>query len=247
MLFATLSIFFITLGLWSLDDYIDRDVDKVIHPTRAIPSGLLQPATVLKVGALSFIISLVIPVIKILVASDFTLLLMACLLVALGIIVINTHRIVKKCYLQNLVKMVIVASLIGLVFPAAGGFGEKMIILGTVVGFSNLGCTIILDYRDASGDMLVGYQFLGRLMHVAGGLYLLSSLILWVPYFSGSLHQACFTPMVGLTLCLFALSIICFTGKIDKQVISKVFAALGQILIVVILIIEGLTSRVVHY
>lgn len=241
ILFTVLTTYFVTLGLWSLDDYIDKDVDKVMHSTRAIPSGLLQPATVLKVAALSLAISLIIPVIKIFVARDFTLLLMACLFVMLGIIVVNIHRILKTGYLQNLVKMVIVASLIGLVFPTAGGFSEKMIILGTVVGFSNLGCTIILDYMDASGDRLIGYKFLDRLRHVSGILYLLSSLIIWVPYFSSSLHQACFTPLVGLTLCSIALSIICFTGKIDKKV--KVFAALGQILMVVILIIEVLTSR----
>jgi len=228
---ATLTLFFIALGLWAIDDYVDKEYDKLAHSKRVIPSGLLDPNVVHKVGILSLATAICVSSAKIYVEGDYVLLIMTLIYIALGLVVINIHKIIRAYSMQTFAKMVIVATLIGLVFPTAGGFSAKIIVLGLIVGFFNLGSTIVLDYMDS----LTQKSYPNRLMHIGGIIYLLSSLVIWVPYLSGIFNEICVIPIFGLSLCALVLSIFCFTWKIDRRV--KVISALGSVFVFWILII----------
>jgi len=228
---VTLTLFLLALGLWSIDDYVDRDVDRIVHPGRAIVSGLLDSSTVLKAGVLSLALSLSVSSTRIFIKGDFILPALVTLYIVLGLIAINVHKIVGSRPLQTVIKMTIVASLIGLVLPTAGGFGEKMVSLGLIVGLLNLGSTIILDYMDS----ISCEEFSVRLTCAGGIIYLLGSIIVWIPYFLGVFEKTCATPIFGLSLCSLTLSIICFTRKVNGKV--KVVSALGALFVFWILII----------
>lgn len=230
ILFSTLTLFFIALGLWSIDDYVDKEYDKLAHTERAIPSGSLNPNVVLKIGILSLVAAVCISSVKVYVEGDFILLIMTLIYIVLGLAVINIHKIIRTYMMQTFTKMVIVATLIGLVFPTAGGFSEKITVLGLIVGFFNLGATIVLDYMDSFTQK----SYPNRLTQSGGIVYLLSSLIIWVPYFSGIFNGTCVIPIFGLSLCALVLSIFCFTRKIDRKV--KVVSAVGSAFVFWILI-----------
>jgi len=228
---ATLTLFFITLGLWAIDDYVDRDYDKIVHPKRVIASGLLNSHAVLRIGILSLATAIGISSVKICAEGDFALSAMTLIYIVLGLVAINIHKIIRTFSMQTIFKMVIVATLIGLVFPTAGGFSVKIIVLALIVSFFNLGSTIILDYMDS----LTQKSYPTQLMHASGTIYLLSGLIVWVPYLLGTFNGICIIPIFGLSLCAVVLSIFCFTRKVDKKV--KVVSALGSLFVFWILII----------
>jgi geranylgeranylglycerol-phosphate geranylgeranyltransferase len=56
---AAVVIFFFVAAGNSLNDYMDREVDKVAHPERPIPSGRLKPSTARTVAIYSFSASLI--------------------------------------------------------------------------------------------------------------------------------------------------------------------------------------------
>jgi len=58
-LFASISILFLTLGGNVINDYFDRDVDKINRPERWIPSGKMRAKDMLLLSILLFFIGLV--------------------------------------------------------------------------------------------------------------------------------------------------------------------------------------------
>lgn len=58
-LFASISIFFITLGGNVINDYFDRDVDKVNRPERWIPSGKMRAKDMLLLSILLFFLGII--------------------------------------------------------------------------------------------------------------------------------------------------------------------------------------------
>lgn len=55
---ALISAIFLKLGISTLNDYFDRDVDKIIHPNRAIPSKRIKPQVACIYGMVLITISL---------------------------------------------------------------------------------------------------------------------------------------------------------------------------------------------
>ena len=57
---ASVVVFSFVIGGNSLNDYMDREVDKQAHPERPIPSGRMLPKTALHVSMIAFSISFVL-------------------------------------------------------------------------------------------------------------------------------------------------------------------------------------------
>jgi geranylgeranylglycerol-phosphate geranylgeranyltransferase len=55
--FASVAVFSFIAGGNSLNDYTDREVDKLAHPERPLPSGRMTPRQVLLISIASFVIS----------------------------------------------------------------------------------------------------------------------------------------------------------------------------------------------
>jgi geranylgeranylglycerol-phosphate geranylgeranyltransferase len=58
ILIGAVVVFSFVAGGNSLNDYLDRDVDKVAHPERPVPSGRISPKTALWIAIATFVISI---------------------------------------------------------------------------------------------------------------------------------------------------------------------------------------------
>src|SRR5437870_2245269 len=60
LILSCLAVATIVTGGFAINDYFDRELDKVVHPTRPLPSQRISPASVLVFAVLSFGIGLTI-------------------------------------------------------------------------------------------------------------------------------------------------------------------------------------------
>lgn len=128
----------------SLNDYIDRDVDRVAHPKRPIPSGRMAPETALMVAAAAFAVS-------ILVSSLLSLEAAAVVILAIFLMMAYEFRFKRTGMIGNL----IIAVLTGMLFILGGvvvdGVMNTIAIAG-MAGLVTVGREITKDIEDMAGD-----------------------------------------------------------------------------------------------
>lgn len=146
LLLAPLAALLATAGGNGLNDYFDRDIDKVAHPNRPIPSGHVS----LK-GALAFCV--VCFALAIVIAFFTSWLCLAIAVANIGLMVGYEKKLKQGGLLGNLVISYLVASLF-LFGGAAAGTGnvDKTLILAPLVILATLGREVAKDVEDLKGD-----------------------------------------------------------------------------------------------
>lgn len=141
---AAVVIFFFVAAGNSLNDYMDREVDKVAHPERPIPSGRLKPSTARTVAIYSFSASLI--------ASFFLRIeATAIVVVAMALMLAYELSTKKKGFSGNLT----IGVLTGMLFVFGGsvvGMIDKTIIIALMAGLATLGREIVKDIEDMDAD-----------------------------------------------------------------------------------------------
>jgi geranylgeranylglycerol-phosphate geranylgeranyltransferase len=147
LLLGMIAVFCIGAGCHPFNDYFDYEIDKINHPTRPLPLGLFKPKSVLYIGLILFIISLILS----------SLINIFCLSINLiGIILIFFYESSLKN--KGLVGNIIVAFTVSLSFIYGGAIiGElfKPTFFTTIAFFIFFGREIIMDVRDFEGDKKV--------------------------------------------------------------------------------------------
>jgi geranylgeranylglycerol-phosphate geranylgeranyltransferase len=138
-------VFCFVAGGNSLNDYLDREVDKAAHPERPIPSGRISPkvARNISVGAfvLSFALSLVLNPLSIAIVGSAIL------------IMIGYELVTKK---RGLLGNLSIAWLTGALFILGGaivGQVERTLIIGAMAFLATLGREIVKDIQDMEADV----------------------------------------------------------------------------------------------
>jgi geranylgeranylglycerol-phosphate geranylgeranyltransferase len=146
IILAPLVVVCASAGGNSLNDYYDREIDKVVHPSRPIPSGELQPEGVLIFSTGCFILAMVLAI--------FTTWL--CLLIlALNICLMIGYE--KKLKQKGIVGNLVISYLVGSLFlfgGAATGSLNKTLILVLLATLAILGREIAKDVEDLEGDKI---------------------------------------------------------------------------------------------
>lgn len=132
----------------ALNDYYDRDVDRINHPRRPIPSGTIKPETVLKISIVLFIMSILLAV-----AINIEVFLLVALNVA---IMVSYEKVFKKGGLSG---NIVISWLTATIF-LFGGLSVyqntdellKVSILALLAFMATLGREIIKDIQDVKGD-----------------------------------------------------------------------------------------------
>jgi len=144
ILFGAGVVFFFIAAGNSLNDFIDREVDKQGHPERPIPSGRMTPRTVLQVSAFCFIISLA-----------FSLFLnwqsMIIVVVAVSLMLLYELRTKKAGFSGNLT----IAGLTAMLFLLGGTMVDALdrtYVLALLAGLATLGREVIKDIEDMEAD-----------------------------------------------------------------------------------------------
>jgi geranylgeranylglycerol-phosphate geranylgeranyltransferase len=146
LLLAVVIVFLMITGAQVLNDYIDMDVDRIAHPERAIPSGLISPEEHLYITVLAFCGAL-------LISATLNLVIFLVVLVSV-VLVILYEKLLKQIALAG---NALVAFFGGLAFIFGGAVSGKPYaasLLAVMAFLVMLGREILLDVRDMKGDVL---------------------------------------------------------------------------------------------
>jgi geranylgeranylglycerol-phosphate geranylgeranyltransferase len=141
---AAIVVFFFVAAGNSLNDYMDREVDKVAHPERPIPSGRLAPNSARTIAVYCFAAALI--------ASFFIRIeAMLVVIVAMALMLAYELSTKKKGFSGNLT----IGLLTGMLFVFGGavvGMVDKTIIIALMAGLATLGREIVKDIEDVDAD-----------------------------------------------------------------------------------------------
>ncbi len=141
-----LVVSFFTAGGNSLNDYFDREVDRINHPERPIPSKDISPESVLKYSYALFIISIALS----LLLPYF----LPQIIVLVSVVIMVEYEL--KLKKKGLVGNASIAWLTGALFVFAGaiyGSIEVPLVLGILAFLVTLGREIAKDIQDIKGDL----------------------------------------------------------------------------------------------
>ncbi|AAT42767.1 UbiA family prenyltransferase [Picrophilus oshimae] len=142
---GALSVFFVTSGGNIINDIKDRDLDKINHPSRPIPSGEISIKSAYVVFIIMFIIAIIL---------SFFISLYAVLVVIFAEALLTSYEIKTKNL--GLIGNFTVSLLIGFIFIFGGIILNtvfKMILLFLLAFFSNVSREIMKDIEDVNGDL----------------------------------------------------------------------------------------------
>lgn len=195
-----------TAGGNALNDYFDRDTDRVNHPDRPIPRGDMSPGEAQRFAALLFALSLAL-------ASLVNL-------VAVGIVVLNFGVMVayeKAFKARGASGNALIAYLVGslFVFGGAAAYGgdlealNRTLVLGLLAALTTAGREVTKDIEDLAGDVdratlprRIGVRGAGAL---AAGAFVAGVVLSIVPYYLGILGAV----YLGIVLAADTIFIFC--------------------------------------
>ncbi len=128
----------------ALNDYFDREVDKVAHPERPIPMGTISPRAALVVSAAMFSVS---------VALSVLVNIWSFLIVVSSVVLMLGYELLLKA--EGLAGNLTISWLTGALFlfgGAAVGRMEVAWILAALAFLATLGREVVKDVQDVEGD-----------------------------------------------------------------------------------------------
>jgi geranylgeranylglycerol-phosphate geranylgeranyltransferase len=230
---SSVVVFAFVAGGNSLNDYLDREVDKVAHPERPIPSGRMRPSTALYLATGCFSIS---------VASSLLLDPLSILIVLAAVAVIILYEVRTKA--MGLVGNISIAFLTGCLFLLGGaivGMVERTLAIAAMAGLATLGREIIKDIQDMEGDfdrVTLPKRIGKRNAGIVGSASFLAAVALsFQPYLAG---------MFGLeyllaVLCADAIFIYSSIVHFQNPKRGQTWAKYGMLVALIAFLIGGIT------
>lgn len=220
----------------ALNDYFDRDIDKINHPRRPIPSGTVRPKTALRISIALFAISIVLAV---------AINMEAFLLVALNVaMMVSYEKVFKKRGLSgNLVISWLTATIFlfgGLAVYKNTDELLRVSTLGLLAFMATLGREIAKDIQDIEGDTdrrtlprrigILGAGIIAGAVIITGAL--LSLLPLWFRLF-----EYLYIPMIVVADGIF---IYCGFVVLENPKMTSEFMKVGMIVALFAFLAGGL-------
>lgn len=179
VIIAVITVFIFMAGANALNDYFDRNVDKINHPERPIPSRKISAGSALNFSIAALIASVVL---------SFLLSMTSVLIVISAAMLIVLYEIRYKH--KGLIGNMIISLLVGLIFIFGGSVVSEYqlnIILAVMAVFANLGREIVKDIEDMEGDRdrftLPKKIGIGPAGYTASIMIILAVVISPLPYF----------------------------------------------------------------
>ncbi len=234
VLVGAVVVFSFVAGGNSLNDYLDRDVDKVAHPERPIPSGRIAPRTALWIAVVAFAISL-----------GSSLLLgnwesMAIVLVAIVVIILYEFKTKAMGLIGNLS----IGFLTGALFLLGGaivGHVDRTVAIAAMAFLATLGREIVKDIQDMEGDFdritlpkRIGRRNAGLMASTA---FLLAVVLSFLPYLNGVFGLEYLAAVLVADAIFIYSSIVHFQNPKKGQTWAKY----GMLVALIAFLIGGLT------
>ncbi|MDD3128484.1 MAG: UbiA family prenyltransferase [Candidatus Methanomethylophilaceae archaeon] len=221
---ACLVVVAVMAGGNSVNDYVDRDIDRTAHPERPVPSGEIAPRSALRVGLASLVLACMISVLM------GSLLLTGIVVVACALMISYEMVLKQRGFIGNLT----IGVLTGMVFLFGGAVVGNMtdVAVFAVMAFlATTGREVAKDIEDMEGDegrntlpMSIGERnaaFVSAAFFIAGPL-----LSLW-PFLDGGLGALYLTVLLADAMFIYAARLVFRDPhKAQKTAKTAMFAAL---------------------
>lgn len=232
MAFASVAVFSFIVGGNSLNDYTDREVDKLAHPERPLPSGCLKPGQVLSISVASFVISFL---------SSLFLNLESMIIVILAIgLMLSYEAKLKKDALTGNLEIALLTGMLFLLGGAVVGMMERTYIIALLAFLAILGREIVKDIEDMEGDFdrltlpkRIGKRNAGLIASLS---FLTAVALSPIPYFDGT-FGIWYLAAVAFADAIF---IYCSIVHFEKPTRGQKLAKYGMLLALVAFLIGGI-------
>ena len=135
-----------------MNDYIDRDIDKISHPERPLPSGDMTPKEALCAGAGAFILSAVIAIAAFfLTVPDQSIVLIVIVLIACALMLSYELFLKQRGFIGN-VTIAVLTGMLFLLGGAAAGDIYAVAVTACMAVLVSIGREIAKDIEDMEGD-----------------------------------------------------------------------------------------------
>lgn len=201
----------------SLNDYIDREIDKKAHPERPIPSGKLEPRKVLYLSGSLFMICILL--------SLFLDWISFAIVISAIAIMILYEAITKRKGLSGNLSIALLTGGLFLLGGAVVGAVERTLVPAVMAMLATLGREIIKDIEDLEADFdrktlpkRIGVRNAG----MVGSIALLGAVVLSsVPYITGALGLAYLLPVFLADAIFIYCSVVHFRNPTRGQKLAK--------------------------
>jgi len=182
MAWASLAVFAFIAGGNSLNDYTDREVDKVAHPQRPLPSGRMSPRQVLSVSIVCFAVSFL---------ASLALNIESTIIVLVAIVLMLSYEVrLKRDALTGNIEIAMLTGMLFLLGGAIVGMMDRTYVIALLAFLAILGREIVKDIEDVEGDFdrltlpkRIGVRNAGI---VASLSFLFAVALSPLPYFDGT-------------------------------------------------------------
>lgn len=234
LLIGAVVVFSFVAGGNSLNDYLDREVDKVAHPERPVPSGKISPKTALWIAIIAFVVS---------VGSSLLLgNLESILIVLAAIVVMILYEFKTKA--MGLIGNLSIAFLTGGLFLLGGaivGNMERTVAIAAMGFLATLGREIVKDIQDMEGDfdrVTLPKRIGRRNAGIIGSAAFLSAVGLsFLPYWNGLFGIEYLAAVLVADAIFIYSSIVHFQNPKRGQTLAKY----GMLVALIAFLIGGLT------
>ena len=146
LLIAVPAVIAFVIGGNSINDYSDRETDRISHPNRPIPSGRITPTTALRIGTVSLTVS---------AAFSFMLpnVTATCIVIVACVFIVMYELYLKK---RGFLGNITIGVLTGMVLLLGGAIVsdvQKCYVVAMMIFLISLGQEIVSDIEDLTGDI----------------------------------------------------------------------------------------------
>ncbi|MHC1680140.1 MAG: UbiA family prenyltransferase [Methanomassiliicoccales archaeon] len=232
VIFAAIAVFCFIAGGNSLNDYTDREVDRLAHPERPLPSGRMTPKQVLFISIASFVISFL---------SSLFLNLESIIIVVLAIMLMLSYEAkLKKDALTGNLEIALLTGMLFLLGGAVVGMMERTYIIALLAFLAILGREIVKDIEDMEGDFdrltlpkRIGAKNAGIIASLS---FLVAVALSPIPYFDGTFGIWYLAAVAFADAIFIYCSIVHFENPTRGQKLAKY----GMLLALVAFLIGGI-------
>lgn len=226
-------VFLFIIGGNSLNDYLDREVDKLAHPERPLPSGRMRPETARNISITAFILSLALSVLLWDVAS--------LLIVVSAVAIMLAYELrTKKMGLAGNLSIAWLTGALFLLGGAVMGRMEATVAFAFMAFLATLGREIVKDVQDMDSDFdrktlpqTVGARRAGAVASVA---FLVAVLLSFEPFITGRFGLAYLVAVLFADAIFIYCSIVHFRNPRQGQRWAKY----GMLVALVAFLLGGL-------
>ena len=202
---AMLSTLFIGSSAQTINDYFDWNIDKINHPERPIPKGILKPNEMLYFSIILFLIGFII--------SIFINLLCVLIVVFSLIMLILYEKYLKNIGITGNITVGFISALSFTYGGAAVGNPFASILLSAIAFFLFTGRETLKDVQDVKGDVLsrstLPMKIGEKNAAIVGSVFLIIALLITpLPYLLGQLR-------IGYLLFITIVDLICIYAIIE--------------------------------